>query len=135
MPYKSMFFAVLLVLTACTSAWAFPNSLLGTWQGKEQAVHFAKTQKVNPDAVPEFVEATLVLQINKQDKGRFYGTLQRDGKQQTIIGLTDADGNLTLVGNKGTYSGQVTPSGELALTFTLTDFTDTYLGSSTLKKN
>ncbi len=132
---KSMFLTVVLVLASWSVTWAFPDSLLGTWQGTEQAVHFAKTQKVNPDAVPEFVDTELVLRIDKQDGGRFYGTLQRDGKKQTIIGLADPDGNLTMVGDKGTYSGTVTPAGELSLTFTLSDFTDTYLGSSTLQKH
>lgn len=125
---------LLLLFLSWSSAQAFPGSLLGTWTGSEQAVHFAKTQKINPDAVPEFVNAALVLRIAKQDGTRFYGTLQRDGKKQTVIGLADADGNLTMVGDKGAYTGKVTPSGELALTFTLHDFTDTYLGSSLLQK-
>lgn len=131
---KTFFLTPLLLAAAWSWALAFPVSLLGTWQGEEQAVHFEKPKKVNPDAVPEFVEAALVLQIVKQDGARFYGTLQRDGVRHTIVGLADADGNLTLVGDKGGYTGRITPEGELALTFTLSDITDTYLGSSTLKK-
>ena len=111
--WNKAFFLTLLLVFSSSWALAFPADLPGTWQGEEQGVHFAKTKKVNPDAVPEFVDTTLVLRIDKQKGARFYGTLQRDGVSRTVVGIADAEGNLTLVGDKGTYTGRLTPSGEL----------------------